>query len=406
LERIQNEAVNTKVGGRTQTTDSKANLESDFAATQIELSKTRSQTEKTDAEHASQVKDLQAERESLISDLENARYQADDERLRADSMEAQIASLKSDIAAFGLVSGKTREEEPDIDVAPGQTEIAVVAMEVKSESSIETDTAKPNGQINAGIEEPIDTDVENVEEPKPEPILEYEADIDAEEIEPEPIPKVEVTEPLEVTAEEVQAAIHENASDKIIFKSALSDLASVDISVRIDAARVIGGIDNQLSVRVLVAHMADEPSAIVRQECIKALTTLEMKEGLSAVEHALADEAASVRLAAVWGLYRLAGRESIPALTRMLSDDDISVRRRAITCIGWVGGQIAKTGNHHCQQVISALIQCLNDPAESIQNATLDTLQTVTGKKISASGTSPERLIKQWQKWWQAELSE
>jgi hypothetical protein len=67
--------------------------------------------------------------------------------------------------------------------------------------------------------------------------------------------------------------------------------------------------------------------------------------------------------------------------------------------------------------VISALIQCLNDPAESIKKATLDALQAVTGKKMSASrrptaglikpgvAGSPERLIEKWQKWWQAELS-
>jgi len=408
-------------------TEQVAALETELAKARQELADTQSQAEYVQTQLNKQLRDLKAENESLVFKLADARKEAGDERLRVDSMEAQITSLKSDIAAFGPGSGKTREEEPDIDVAPGQTEsessnedqteIAVVPMEVKSESSIETDAAKPNGQINAGIEEPIDADVENVEEPEPEPILESEAEIDAEEIKPEPIPKVEVTEPLEVMAEKVQAADFKNGADKILFTSALSGLASVDISVRIDAARAIGGIDNELSARILVAHMADEPSAIVRRECIKALTTLEMKEGLSAVECALADEAASVRLAAVWGLYRLAGRESIPALTRMLSDDDISVRRRAITCIGWVGGQIAKAGNHHCQQVISALIQCLNDPAESINKATLDALQAVTGKKMSASrrptaglikpgvAGSPERLIEQWQKWWQAELS-
>ena len=122
----------------------------------------------------------------------------------------------------------------------------------------------------------------------------------------------------------------------------------------------------------------------------------------------MADEVASVRLAAVWGLYRLAGTESIPALTPMLSDNDEGVRRRAITCIGWVGGQIANAGNHHCQKVISALIQCLNDPAESIKNAALDALQAVTGKKICEAvpegQISHQFLIDQWRSWWKEEL--
>ena len=140
----------------------------------------------------------------------------------------------------------------------------------------------------------------------------------------------------------------------------------------------------------------------MRQECIKALSALESKEGLSVIEQALADEAASVRLAAVWGLYRLTGTESIPVLTRMLSDKDASVRRRAVTCIGWLGGQINQAGSHSSHQVISALVQCLNDPV--VTNATLDTLETVTGKKMSAPRTSPKRLIEQWQEWWNAEL--
>ena len=92
----------------------------------------------------------------------------------------------------------------------------------------------------------------------------------------------------------------------------------------------------------------------------------------------------------------------MPVLTHMLSDKDASVRRRAITCIGWLGRQISQTNNHHSNQVISALIRCLDDPA--VNNAALDALQTVTGEKMSVPRTSPERLTKQWQKWWKAEL--
>jgi len=206
----------------------------------------------------------------------------------------------------------------------------------------------------------------------------------------------------EVTAEDVQAADFKNGAERIIFLKALSDFASRDAITRADAAAAIAGIHHELSPGLIITHMADEPSAYVRQECIKVLTALESKEGLGAIEQALADEAASVRLAAVWGLYRLAGTESIPVLTRVLSDKDASVRRRAVTCIGWLGGQISRTDNHYFHQVISALIQCLNDPA--VKNAALDTLQTVTGKKMSSPRTSPERLIKQWQKWWKAEL--
>jgi len=172
----------------------------------------------------------------------------------------------------------------------------------------------------------------------------------------------------------------------------------------VDAARAIGGIAHELSVPVLVAHMADESAAVVQQECIKALTTLEMAEGLSAVENALTDETASVRLAAVWGVYRLAGIESLAKLMIMLSDRDASVRRRAVTCIGWLGGQLKTVGDSQLHRVISALIECLDDSADSIRKAALDALEAVTGKKMSTRPVTPECLIDQWQKWWKAEL--
>ena len=449
----------TAVGG--DQSEQAAVLESELAASQRELEEMRNEMKKTQSQFESSLKEMRAENESLIFKLADARKEAGDAGIRADSMDAQIPSPESDVAAFDLGVGTTCEEESDIDVAPRQTEpessnenqaeIAVVPMEAKSESSVEVDIAKPDEQIKAGIEEqpstplvsedqrsmpadagspqtkcqekpatvatveeikpsievaaakeePIEANVENVE--GPEPILEFETEIDVEEIEPDPIPEVEVTESLEVTAEEVQAADFKNGADKILFTKAVSDFASQEAASRADAAGVIAGIRHELSPRLLITNMVDEPSALVRRECVKALATLEMKEGISAIERALADEAASVRLAAVWGLYRLAGTESIQALIPMLSDRDASVRRRAITCIGWVGGQIAKIGNH-CQQVISALIRCLNDPSESIKNATLDALQAVTGKKMPASRTSPERLAEQWRKWWKAEL--
>lgn len=376
-------------------TEEIAELESELEATQRELSETRSQAKKTHSELASQLEDLRAERESLISDLENARNQAGGERLRAHSMEAQIVSLKAEIAAFDLESEKVREKESgvEIDVARNQPEIEKVPMEQISESSIKA----------ADYEESFIENVQNVEGQEPETILESEADIDAEETGPEP--GIEAAELLKVTSEEVQAADFKDEHDKILFTKAFSDFTSLEATSRAEAAGIIAGIRHVLSLRLLITHMAGEPSAMVRQKCVEAISRLEMKEGISAIECALGDKAASVRLAAVWGLYRLAGTESIPTLIPMLSDSDISVRRRAITCTGWVGGHIAKAGTHHRPRVISALVKRLNDPSESVRNAALNSLQAVTGKKMPASRTSPERLIGQWQKWWQAELS-
>jgi len=365
-----------------------AALKSELATTQQELTETRNQAEKAQSQLASQVKDLQVEKENLISDLEKARSETDGMTSRGEQVNGQVAKLESELAIARQELADTQSQaehtqtQLNKQLRDMQAEIAVVPMEMKNESSIEA---------GATQEEPIGAIVENVEEPE----LKSEAQAD---------PEVEAAKSAEVTAEQMQAADFKNEADRIIFTKAFSDFDSKDAIARADAAAVLADIHHELSPRLLITHMADEPSAYVRQECIKALTALEMEEGAGAIERALADEVASVRLAAVWGLYRLVGAESIPALTPMLSDRDASVRRRAITCIGWLGEKVGTGGNHLSHKVVSALVQCLGDRSESIKNAALDTLQTVTGKKMSAPRTCPERLIEQWRSWWKDEL--
>ena len=232
-----------------------------------------------------------------------------------------------------------------------------------------------------------------------------------------------------VTDEEAQAAVFPNAADKIIFTRALSDIASQDATVRADAAKTMACIRHELSVKALVAQMVSESSAQVRQECIKALATLEMKEALPAVERALTDEADSVRLAAVWGLYHLAGTESAPALIRMFTDKNEGIRRRAATCIGWLGQEelavellpllddnrvsvrraaVEAMGNLRSRQVVSSLIEQLNDPVVSIRKVVSSALEKITGKKMSKSFPKNEEgfehLTARWQEWWKEEI--
>ncbi len=432
-----------------------ATLESDLTATRRKLEELRSQAESAQAQLTSQLEKLQLEKDSLTSELQTARKEADETKAREDVMRTKAAGLESDITTLRSELARARESKSDnnaihaekqtglseaeeevkeIATAPVGTEDVEFSMEVvagtndnemnerdqeqptelvvaekqisksplqeisspqteheeKADSEPSVKETEPSMEVTAQGE-PIDVNVENVEEPE----LKSEARAEFE---------VDPVQSAEVTAEDVQAADFKNGAEKILFTKALSDFASQDAITRADAAAAIAGIHHELSPRLLITHLADEPSALVRQECIKALTTLESKDGLSTIERALADEVASVRLAAVWGLYRLAGTESIPALTRMLSDDDEGVRRRAVTCIGWLCGQVGKVGNHRSYKVVFALVQCLGDRSESIKNAALDTLQTVTGKKMSAPRTSPERLIEQWQQWRKAEL--
>ena len=216
---------------------------------------------------------------------------------------------------------------------------------------------------------------------------------------------------VDVTPEEVDAATFPHAVDSVIFTRALSDIVSNDSATRADAARAMGTIRHKLSVRVLVAQIAREQSAQVRQICVKTLATLQMAEGLSAVERALSDSAASVRLAAVWAMYRLAGSESILALIQMFSDEDNEVRRRAVTCIGWLGQKEAVVdvmSNPRARQMVFALIKCLDNSEVSVSLAAIDALKVITGKKIAKPGPATEQshrnLIQLWQKWWKKQL--
>jgi chromosome segregation ATPase len=404
---ISNLEKSNKKGGKmmTQQDDAEARiaaLQSDFDATRRELEELSSQAESAQAELTSEIEKLQSEKNSLISGLQEAQSRACEADAREDALKARIVALESEVAglrdelngARESDSGDNATELEELkDFSDAQEEVKEMAAallgveKVKSSmDAVELDGYQMNETDQA---EPEGVSIENVEEPELGPHAGVESVVYSVRME-------------EVTAEDVKSADFKNGAEGIIFKKAFSDLNNKDAVVRADAATEIGGIHNELSLRLLVTHIAGEPEAYVRQECVKALTELGSMDGLSTIENALSDGSASVRLAAVWGMYRLAGRESIPVLTRMLSDKDASVRRRAVTCIGWLDRDIGSSGNYSTHKVISALVQCLEDPA--VTSAALDALQTITGKKMTSTRTSPERLVKRWQKWWKAEL--
>lgn len=414
-----------------------AALESELAATWQELTETRSQAESAQAQLRQQLEKLQLENDSLKSVLQITQNRADGAKAREDAMKTKAAALESEVTGLrselaGAEISKSdnnaigAEEQTDFSESEEVAETATAPAGAEEfESSMEPAAGPKDNEMNERTEEqPAEMVVaakqisklpfqaisspqtERKEKAGSETTQGEAIDVNVEEAElkseAQAQPEAATAHWAEVTAEDGLAADFKNGAERILFLKALSDFASRDAITRADAAAAIAGIHHELSPRLIITHIADEPSAYVRQECIKVLTALGSKEGLGVIEQSLSDEAASVRLAAVWGLYRLAGTESIPALTRMLSDKDTSIRRRAVTCIGWLGGQISRADNHHFHQVISALIHCLKDPA--VNNAALDTLQTVTGKKMSSPRTSPERLIARWQKWWKAEL--
>ncbi len=353
------------------------------AKTRHEAKKSRNSAKRARPQPASQVRDLQAEKESLISEPGEAKS-------GMKRMKSQLSSAPSTVRTKGEMMSSDPDEE----------KVAVVPVKEEMEPSMEATATQPE-EGNMKIKK------------QGSRALTAEA---------------EVPSPPDVTLEEMSAAAFSNAAEKIMFTSFLSDIASQDATVRADAIKATAEIHHELSVRALVAEMAREPSPQVRLECIKALTKLEMKEGLPAIERALTDEAASVRLAAVWGLYRLAGAESASALTHMFSDEDEEVRRRAATCIAWLGQErlapelvplltdssvwvrraaVDAMGNLRSRKVVPALIERLNDPEESVREAVVAALEKITGKKMGgpfpADERSHQRLVARWREWWKEE---
>ncbi len=225
-------------------------------------------------------------------------------------------------------------------------------------------------------------------------------------------------------AGEVSADEFTGAAEALIFARARKDMASRDETARTRASRVLGAIRHRLSVKTLSAHLARDPSAEVRKECVNALMALAMKEGLPAVENALSDRSPIVRLAAVRGTYRLGGAEGAASLIRMLSDKHEDVRRRAVACIGWLGEEhlavklvpllndksvfVRRTaldalGNLKSLSVVSRIIDLLVDPDESVRKKAFAVLESITGKQMADAFPEDEHghqlLLARWRAW-------
>lgn len=175
----------------------------------------------------------------------------------------------------------------------------------------------------------------------------------------------------------------------------------------------MGAREPRPETRRLIAQLARETSVNARAKCINALTRLEAKEGLPAVENALDDEHAAVRLAAVRGIYRLAGRKGAGLLVRMLHDVSEDVRRRAATCLGWLdhkpaevallplladgsafvrGAAVDALANIHSSRAVPEITELLNDPVESVRRRADLALQIVTGGRMAETFPEKERL--------------
>ena len=459
-------------------------LESDVAEVRSQLATSQNQVEDMQSQFALQLSELQAQKDSLIFDMEKTTKEINHLRSTEATLRARITAMESELDTTKAELEKARrserftkpqllseigvaQTEPEVLLSEQQQDETVASVRKKTEPLREVTTAENKDKAEIAIEEfpsqpqvaefdiPVSKDVDIAEtepvelpgqEQKSPAVVQTEQKVEhsietttvqsdgQEQMQAE----IEVFQPVfaetsssvpaDVTVEEVNASDFDSATEKIIFIKALSDIASQDKAMRIDAIEVMAGIRHELSIRALVAQMAKEPTTQIRAECIKALATLNIKEGLPAIERALSEQDISIRLAAVRGLYCLAGPESAPVLVRMLCDEYADVRRRTATCIGWLGKEelavelvpllddssvsvrlaaVKAMGNLCSREVISALIEHLSDPEKIIRKAIIAALEAITGKKMSEPFPRDEKslqlLIVRWQQWWEDE---
>ncbi len=345
--------------------------------------------------------------------------------------EKALNLCEASIEAVGGICGRAVQTKRRIVGGPAERAPCTAPVQTAVAVPIAIEAEEPSQPQAPDVIAPIEMKTEHAE-PAPEAPTAVQGKADAEAIEAKGLqPQVSYapkTTYRDVTSEEVEAAKFIGAAQKVLLTKALSDLAHEDVITRAHAAEAIGGIRHELSIWALAAHFFREDAVQVRKECINALGTIGMKEGLPVVEDALNDSSVSVRLAAVRGVYRLAGVESASALVRMLADENVEVRRMVTTCIGWLDKEhlaaeliplltdksvsvrqaaVKAVGNLRSPRVVFTLIECLNDSDESVRKKVLDVLEGITGKKMSEGYPEDEegrqRLMARWRHWWKEE---
>jgi len=418
--------VEEAVGRENALPSQAAILPSDLAADRRALEEARGEAAETYAQVTAKLGDLHAERDALASDLVSTRSELEEAIAREDLLRMRVGTLESDLAAARCKLEDAQREAENLrsELREATCRLSAVIRTSPTEAEVGSSDAG-DGIVAAG---PAATEAESSWEAT---AARSDAGADSAGREQDPRSATLVAEATSapiVSLEEVRGAAFPDAATRVIFTRAFSGMASQDVAVRAAAAKTLGKLRLELSARVLLAQLAREPSAPVRQECIKGLTALEVSSGRPAVERALGDPDVAVRLAAVRGLYRLAGAASAPALARMLSDKDEEVRRRAATCIGWLGREehavallplltdqsvsvrhaaVEALANLRSRRVVVGLIDRLSDREEFIQKAALSALETITGKRMSEAFPTDEesraRLIARWRAWWKHE---
>ena len=261
-----------------------SSLESDLADARGQLKEMQSKADQTHYLIASKLSDFKLEKEALLTELEQTRSQAKKaplldsqvktqadgvEILKTDLTDAEIRNFKKSteekptVKPHPLSEMSSAQTRPDAELLKPVDEFVVGTDGAKIESSTENPVAFPPEKTNLKIQD------QNTE--------------------------ARMLKSCAVTVEQVQMAVFDKVTDKVLLAKAVSDIASSEAVVRAEAVKTMAGIDHELSIKALIAQARSDTYAQVRQECIKSLTALNMPDGIPAIEKALTDDIASVR---------------------------------------------------------------------------------------------------------------
>ncbi len=147
----------------------------------------------------------------------------------------------------------------------------------------------------------------------------------------------------------------------------IAELATdVDADVRVAVATIVGGVRDEVAVRVLVELLLDHDDAVV--EAAGAALGLSLRRELpDRFVKAFADERASVRLAATSALCVARGRAATPILVSLLQDRDWRVRRKAMQGLACLRGPSATVAARALESVAAQVELPRTDRFEALQ---------------------------------------
>lgn len=165
----------------------------------------------------------------------------------------------------------------------------------------------------------------------------------------------------------------ESDTEKETFMKTARCLISDEPVVRMLAAIKLGRIGNRAATSILTeAEKLNDPDFTA--EIIHSLTAINDPSALPLFREKIADRDIRIRFYSLLALYEFDFKGSIPLIIDALKDSYSDMRIAAATLMGWKGAKE--------KEIVSALINALEDSEVRVRMAALDALKTVTSREI------------------------